>query len=165
MYGDKFRVVAVPNTIFFVGIVQTGCPMDRLETIQMFVRVVETGSFSATARELRVGQPRSVSRWPGLEAHLGAELLKRSSRRVALTDVGRELYESAVHLLEEYDAATSRVGRGHIAPSGLVRAMVLSTLTRLYIVPRMGEFFDRYPSISVELLNFDRPAESDRRRD
>jgi DNA-binding transcriptional LysR family regulator len=63
-----------------------------------------------------------------------------------------------VHLLEEYDAATSRVGRGHVAPSGLVRAMVLSTLTRLYIVPRMGQFFDRYPSIAVELLNFDRPA-------
>jgi LysR family transcriptional regulator for bpeEF and oprC len=41
---------------------------------------------------------------------------------------------------------------------GFVRAMVLSTLTRLYVVPRMGEFFDRYPSIAVELLNFDRPA-------
>jgi DNA-binding transcriptional LysR family regulator len=82
----------------------------------------------------------------------------RTSRTLAATDVGREFYESGVHLLEEYEAATSRVGRGHVAPSGLVRAMVLSTLTRLYVVPRMGEFFDRYPNISVELLNFDRPA-------
>jgi DNA-binding transcriptional LysR family regulator len=135
-----------------------GCHMDRLEAIQTFVRVVETGSFSAPARELRIGQPTISKQVAGLEAHLGAELLKRSSRKVGLTDAGRQFYESAVHLLQEYDAATARVGRGHVAPSGLVRAMVLSTLTRRYIVPRMGEFFDRYPSISVELLNFDRPA-------
>jgi LysR family transcriptional regulator for bpeEF and oprC len=132
--------------------------MDRLDAIQMFVRVVETGSFSATAHELRVGQPAISKQVAGLEAHLGAELLKRSSRKFALTDAGREFYESAVHLLEEYDAATSRVGRGHVAPKGLVRAMVLSTFTRLYVVPRLGEFLGRYPDISVELLNFDRPA-------
>jgi DNA-binding transcriptional LysR family regulator len=63
-----------------------------------------------------------------------------------------------VHLLEEYEAATSRVGRGEVAPKGVVRALVLSTFARLYVVPRMGEFFGRYPGISVELLSFDRPA-------
>jgi LysR family transcriptional regulator, regulator for bpeEF and oprC len=121
--------------------------MDRFETIRMFVRIVETGSFSATAREMRVSQPSVSKQVAGLEAHLGAELLKRSSRKVALTDVGREFYESAVHLLEEYEAATSRVGRGHVAPSGLVRAMVLSTLTRLYVVPRMGSFSIAIPAL------------------
>jgi LysR family transcriptional regulator, regulator for bpeEF and oprC len=132
--------------------------MDRLETIQMFVRVVETGSFSAAVREMRVGQPSVTKQVASLEAHLGAELLKRSSRKVALTDAGRGFYESAVHLLEEYDAATSRVGRGHVAPKGLVRAMVLPTFARLYVVPFLREFFGRYPDISVELLNFDRRA-------
>jgi DNA-binding transcriptional LysR family regulator len=55
--------------------------MDRFETIRMFVRIVETGSFSATAREMRVSQPSVSKQVADLEAHLGAELLKRSESR------------------------------------------------------------------------------------
>jgi len=63
--------------------------MDRLDAIKIFVRVVESGSFSAVARELGVGQPAVSKQLASLEAHLGAQLLMRTSRNLSLTEAGR----------------------------------------------------------------------------
>ena len=63
--------------------------MDRLDAIKIFVRVVESGSFSAVARELGVGQPAVSKQVASLEAHLGAQLLMRTSRNLSLTEAGR----------------------------------------------------------------------------
>lgn len=131
--------------------------MDRLDAIQMFVRVVESGSFSTVARERGVGQPAVSKQIAALEAHLGAQLMLRSSRGLILTDAGQDFYESAVRLMSDLDAAESRVGRRQIAPSGLLRAIVAPVFGALYVVPRLGEFFARYPDIDVELLISDRP--------
>jgi LysR family transcriptional regulator, regulator for bpeEF and oprC len=130
--------------------------MDRLEAIQMFVRVVESGSFSAAARERGLGQPAVSKQIAALEAHLGAQLLLRTSRSLTVTDAGQEFYESALRLVGELEAAESRVGHRQRSPSGLVRATVAPVFGRLYIVPRLFEFFGRYPEISVELLISDR---------
>ena len=126
--------------------------MDRMDAISLFVRVVDSGSFSAVARTLGVGQPAVSKQIAALEAHLGAQLLQRTSRSLTLTEAGRDFYESGVRLLGELEAAESRVGRGAIAPSGLVRANVTPVFGRLYIVPRLREFFARYPGVSVELV-------------
>jgi LysR family transcriptional regulator for bpeEF and oprC len=91
-----------------------------------------------------------------LEAHLGAQLLQRTSRSLILTEAGRDFYESAVRIVGDVEAAVSRVGRGAIAPSGLVRASVAPVFGRLYIVPRLHEFFARYPEVAVELVVADR---------
>jgi LysR family transcriptional regulator, regulator for bpeEF and oprC len=130
--------------------------MDRLEALQMFVRVVESGSFSAAARERGLGQPAVSKQIAALESHLGAQLLLRTSRSLTVTDAGQEFYESALRLVGEIEAAESRVGRRQRSPSGLVRATVAPVFGRLYIVPRLFEFFARYPEISVELLISDR---------
>jgi DNA-binding transcriptional LysR family regulator len=130
--------------------------VDRLDAIRMFVRVVECGSFSAVAREAGVGQPAISKQITGLETHLGAQLLRRTSRSLSLTEAGQEFYESAVRLIEDLEAAESRVGRGQIAPSGLVRVAVAPAFGRLYIAPRLRDFFARYPDITVELLATDR---------
>jgi len=129
-----------------------GWKMDRIDAIALFVRVVESGSFSATARELSVGQPAVSKQIAALEARLGAQLLRRTSRSLTLTEAGRDFYESGVHLLGELEAAESRVGRGSVSPSGLVRATVAPVFGRLYIVPRLQEFFARYPQVAVELV-------------
>ena len=63
--------------------------MDRLDTMRMFVRVVESGSFSGAARELGVGQPAVSKQIASLERHLGAQLLLRTSRGLVVTDAGR----------------------------------------------------------------------------
>jgi LysR family transcriptional regulator for bpeEF and oprC len=130
--------------------------MDRLDAIGLFVRVVDSGSFSAVARTLGIGQPAVSKQIAALEVHLGAQLLQRTSRSLTLTEAGRDFYESAVRLVGDLEAAESRVGRGRIAPSGLVRATVAPVFGRLYVVPRLREFFLRYPEVAVELVVADR---------
>jgi DNA-binding transcriptional LysR family regulator len=132
--------------------------MDRLDTMRMFVRVVESGSFSGAARELGVGQPAVSKQIASLERHLGAQLLLRTSRSLVVTDAGRYFFESAAKLISDLDAAESRIGRGLRAPSGLVRVSAAPSFGALCIVPRLPEFFRRYPDVSVELLVSDRSA-------
>jgi DNA-binding transcriptional LysR family regulator len=130
--------------------------VDQIAAIRIFVRVVENGSFSAVARELGVGQPAVSKQITALESYLGAQLLRRTSRSLSLTEAGQDFYESAVRLIDDLEAAESRVGRGQNAPSGLIRVTVAPVFGRLYIVPRLEEFFGRYPEIIVELVVTDR---------
>ena len=125
--------------------------VDRLDAIRLFVRVVESGSFSAVARAAGVGQPAVSKQIAALETHLGAQLMRRTSRSMTLTEAGQAYYELAARLVEEFDAAESLVGRGQSAPSGLVRVTAAPVFGRLYIVPKLPEFFARYCDISVEL--------------
>jgi DNA-binding transcriptional LysR family regulator len=125
--------------------------MDRFEAIQLFVRVVESGSFSAVAREVGIGQPAVSKQIAALEARLGAQLLRRSARNVSLTDAGQDFFESALRLVDDLQAAESRVGRGQRAPSGLVRVSVAPVFGRLYILPRLPAFYARFADISIEL--------------
>src|ERR1700724_620577 len=79
--------------------------MDRLEGIKIFVRVVESGSFSSVARELGTGRPAISKQVATLEEHLGAQLLMRTPRSLSLTEAGRDFYESAVRLIGDLEAA------------------------------------------------------------
>lgn len=124
--------------------------------MRVFVRVVESGSFSAVARTTGVGQPAVSKQITALETHLGAQLLRRTSRSLSLTEAGQDFYESAVRLIGDLEAAESRVGRGQSAPSGLVRVTVAPVFGRLLVVPRLPAFFARYPDIAVETVVTDR---------
>jgi DNA-binding transcriptional LysR family regulator len=130
--------------------------VDEIAAIRIFVRVVESGSFSAVARAAGVGQPAVSKQVSALEAHLGAQLLRRTSRSLSLTEAGQDFYESAARLIDDLDAAVSRVGHGEAAPSGLIRVTVAPVFGRLYLVPRLEEFFARYPQIVVETVVTDR---------
>lgn len=130
--------------------------MDQLAAIRMFVRVVERGSFSAVARQAGVGQPAVSKQITALETQLGAQLLRRTSRNLSLTEAGQDFYESAVRLIGDLEAAESRVGRGQTAPSGLVRVTAAPVFGRLYVVPLLPAFFARYPDINVEAIVTDR---------
>lgn len=132
--------------------------MDRLEGMKTFVRVVESGSFSAVAREMGVGQPTVSKQIAALERRLGAQLLLRTSRKVSLTEAGRDFFESAAKMVADLEAAESRVGRGLRSPAGRVRVSVAPSFGALYIVPRLPEFFRRYPDVSVEVLVSERSA-------
>lgn len=125
--------------------------MDRMDAIRLFVRVVERGSFSAVAREAGVGQPAVSKQIAALEVSFGAQLMRRTSRQMVLTEAGETFYESAVRLVDDFEALRSSVGRGQSAPSGLIRVTVAPVFGRLYVVPRLSEFFDRFPDISIEM--------------
>lgn len=126
--------------------------MDRLEAMRLFVRVVQSGSFSAVAREAGMGQPSVSKQIAQLEAHLGAQLLRRTSRSMTVTEAGQAYYEAALRIIDDLDAAESLVGHGQSAPSGLIRVTLAAVFARLYVVPNLPVFLERYPDISVELL-------------
>jgi LysR family transcriptional regulator for bpeEF and oprC len=130
--------------------------MDQISAIRMFVRVVESGSFSAVARESGLRQPAVSKQISALEDYLGAQLLRRTSRSLSVTEAGQDFYESATRLLDDLEAAVSRVGHGQSAPSGLIRVTVAPVFGRLYIVPQLDRFFSRYPEIAVEFIVTDR---------
>src|SRR3984957_13744835 len=112
--------------------------------MQIFVRVVEKGSFSAVAKERGIGQPAVSKQISALEDELGTELIHRTSRSIALTDPGRDFYESALHILDDLENATSRIGRGQTAPKGLLRVAVPPTFARLHMVSKLPTFFSAY---------------------
>ncbi len=126
--------------------------MDLLAALKSFVRLAETGSFSAVAREAGATQP-AISRQIGaLEAHLGARLVQRSTRSLRLTEDGQALLTHAHHILDAVAEAESAVGRQSAAPAGLVRVGAPVVLGRLYLAPHIGTLLARYPDLVVELV-------------
>src|SRR5712675_971750 len=132
--------------------------MDKFVAMQMFVRVIEKGSFSAVAKERGIGQPAVSKQISALEDELGTELIHRTSRSIALTEAGRDFYESALHIVDDFENATSRIGRGQTAPKGLIRMTVSPTFARLHMVSKLPAFFAAYPDIAVEMSTSESPV-------
>lgn len=130
--------------------------MDRLHAMEVFVRVVETGSFSAAARDLRIGQPAVSKLVAALEDWLQVRLLVRSTRQLHPTDAGQAFYERARSTLAEADEAeTAARGLGK-GLDGRLRICAPVTFARLHIVPRIGEFLDAHPNLRVDFVMDDR---------
>ena len=132
--------------------------VDKFDAMQMFVRVVEKGSFSAVAKERGIGQPAVSKQISALENELGTELIHRTSRSIALTEAGRDFYESALRILDDFENATSRIGRGQTAPKGLIRVTVPPTFARLHMVSKLPAFFAAYPDMAVEMAASESPT-------
>jgi DNA-binding transcriptional LysR family regulator len=130
--------------------------MDRLAAMQTFVRVVDTSSFSAAARQLNQGQPAVSKTVAQLEQRLGVQLLLRSTRGLTITEAGQRFYERARRSIEEADEA-ERAARGEGAGlMGILRAAAPTTFARLHIVPQMPLFLARHPGLEVDLILDDR---------
>ena len=128
---------------------------DRLNQLSLFVRTVETGSFSKTAREAGLSQP-SVSRAiAALEARLGATLLRRTTRRLATTDVGHALAMSAREALAAIDDAEN-AARGADRLSGVLRVSLPTAYGVRQIIPRLPGFVALQPELRIELMMSDR---------
>ena len=132
--------------------------MDRLDAMQVFVRVIEKGSFSAVAKERGIGQPAVSKQISALEDELGTELIRRTSRSIALTEAGRVFYESSLRILDDFESATSRIGRGQTAPKGLIRVAVPPAFARLHMVSKLPAFFTDYPDMEIEMSTSESPA-------
>jgi DNA-binding transcriptional LysR family regulator len=129
--------------------------MDRLLVMNCFVRAVETGSFSAVARELRTSQP-SVSRYvAALEEHLGTRLLHRSTRKLTLTPEGERYYSETRRILDAVSEAESNA-HGEDKPKGLLRIACSVSIGRTHIVPRIQTFLERYPEVEIDAHISDR---------
>lgn len=116
------------------------------------------GSFSAAAKERGTGQPAVSKQISALEDELGTELLHRNSRSITLTEAGRDFYESALRILDDFESATSRIARGQTAPKGLIRLTVPPTFARLHMVSKLPAFFSAYPDIAIEMAASESPT-------
>lgn len=130
--------------------------MDRLAAMEAFVRVVDTGSFSGAARQLRVGQPAISKTVAGLEERLGARLLLRSTRGLTPTEAGQNFYEHAKRAIEAADEAELAARGAGSGLSGRLRISAAVTFARLHIVPRLGAFLAQHPALEIELVLDDR---------
>jgi DNA-binding transcriptional LysR family regulator len=133
--------------------------VDQFAAMATFVRVVDAGSLSAAARSIP-SSLTSVSRQiSALEEYFGTALLVRTTRRLALTDDGRLLYERAKSILAELKETEATLSRGRHQPSGRLRVSAPTLIGRLLIAPLLAEFLHRYPSLAVELLLIDRAVD------
>ncbi|MGX9118955.1 LysR family transcriptional regulator [Mesorhizobium sp. BHbsci] len=125
--------------------------MNRSGEIEVFVRVVEAGSFSAAARMLRM-TPSAVSKLIArLEARLGARLVSRSTRKLQLTPEGVAFFDSGVRILADMAAAEREAAAG-AAPRGRLRVNSYVPFGQHRLIPLMPRFLERYPEIAIDLV-------------
>jgi len=130
--------------------------MDRLTAMQTLVRVVDTGSFSAAARQLNVGQPAVSKTIAQLEDRLGVRLLARSTRGLTPTEAGLRFCERARRAIEEADEAELAARGSGTGLAGTLRVSAATTFARLHIVPALSGFLEEHPDLSIELILDDR---------
>ena len=127
--------------------------MDQISAMRAFIRVVQTGSFTAVAREQQTTQATISKKVAALENKIGAKLLTRSSRENSLTHVGAEYYEKCVIILAELDEADSNARSEMATPQGILRISAPVPFGDTMLAPIVKEFVGLYPKIKVE-INF-----------
>src|SRR6266852_1579044 len=130
--------------------------MDRLTALEIFVRVVDAGSFSAVARRQRIGQPAVSKAVVQLEEWLGVSLLMRSTRSVVPTEAGRIFYERAKRTVEEADEAVMAARGSASGLSGKLRVSTSICFGRLDVIPNLSAFLAEHPDLDIELVLDDR---------
>ena len=130
--------------------------MDRLAAMEAFVLVVDTGSFSAAARRLKVGQPAVSKLVAQLEERLGVKLLVRTTRGLTATEAGLNYYERAQRAFEEADEAESAARGAGSGLTGRLRICGAVTFARIHLMPRLPEFLARHPELEMEVVLDDR---------
>ena len=130
--------------------------MNRLVAMDAFVRVVDTGSFTEAARQLRVGQPAISKIIAQLEDRVGVKLLLRTTQGLTPTEAGEIFYDHAKRSVEEADEAELKARGAGAALFGRLRIGGAVTFSRLYVVPVLRKFMAMHPALNVEVFLDDR---------
>jgi DNA-binding transcriptional LysR family regulator len=128
---------------------------DRLAAMELFVRVVDVGSFSAAATQLGIGQPAVSKTVAQLEERLGVQLMVRTTRNLSLTDAGRRFYDNAKHAIDGVNLA-EQAARGDGGITGTLRVSASICFSRIHVMPRLPEFFAQHPGVDIEIVANDR---------
>lgn len=130
--------------------------MDKLRAMAMFVTIVDRGSLTAAADASATSLPSVVRSLAALERALGVRLLNRTTRRIALTDEGREYYERCRRVLADVDEAEDALLARRQVPRGRLRLTAPVMFGRMYVAPLVSELLAEYPELNVELVLLDR---------
>lgn len=130
--------------------------MDRLDTMRLYARIVELGSFTAAANDLGLPRATVTHAIKKLEARLGAQLLQRTTRCQRVTRDGQAYYTHCVRLLADLDEVEADFRDAALKPQGRLRIDVPATLARRLVIPALPEFCARHPRIELDIGSSDR---------
>ncbi len=130
--------------------------MNKLEAMSMLVEVVDKGSFSAVSRALHIPLTTISRKISDLEDHLGTRLLKRTTRKLVLTDSGASYISAARNIIEQVKQAEREAAGEYISPTGELIITAPIMFGRMFVLPVITEFLATFPEISVRLLLADR---------
>jgi len=130
--------------------------MDRLDAMQIFVRVAEMGSFAAVAQQMGVARSVVTRQIAGLEAHLGVKLMARSTRRLSLTSAGTAYLEKCRVILNLVETAEADVAEERLTPRGNIRISLPLSFGLKRVAPLLLDFATRYPEVSLDMDYSDR---------
>lgn len=130
--------------------------MDRFESMSTFVAVVEAGGFSAAARKLGMPLATVSRKVSDLEDHLRVSLVNRSTRKITLTDSGRQFFETSRRLLEEFGEAERAASGEYRTPRGELVVTAPIVFGRTHLLPIVVDFLKDYPDVTMRILLDDR---------
>ncbi|HEX8593107.1 MAG TPA: LysR family transcriptional regulator [Pseudomonas sp.] len=133
--------------------------MDRFNAMRVFTRIVELGGFAKAADSLHLPRASVTILIKQLEAHLGVQLLQRTTRHVSPTLDGRAYYQRCVSLLADLDDVEAVFSSDSVAPKGVLRIDIPVGFGRMILIPALPEFTNRYPLIELEIGMSDRPVD------
>jgi DNA-binding transcriptional LysR family regulator len=124
--------------------------MDRFNSLTAFVRVVDSGGFSAAARRLNMSTTMVSNHVQALEDRLGVRLLNRTTRKVSLTEIGRAYYDRSTQILADLEQADDIAGALQSTPRGTLRIHIATHMVP-FVAPVVAEFLSTYPEVKVDL--------------
>lgn len=124
--------------------------LDRLETMRLFVSLVELGSFTRAAHVSSVSPSTVSKQLARLEARLGATLLRRSTRGQSLTEAGQAYFDAARRIVADFDAAEQIALDRHRSPHGTLRIASTAAFIRLCLFPSLPRFIEEFPGLKIE---------------
>ena len=133
--------------------------MDQLLALRVFVRIAEMGAFAKAADSLAIPRPTVTKLVQDLEAHLGTQLLQRTTRRVSVTPEGAAYYERAARLIGELEEMDANAASARVQLRGRLRVDIGSALANLILIPALPDFRARFPDIQLDLGVSDRPVD------
>jgi DNA-binding transcriptional LysR family regulator len=130
---------------------QDDLQMDPLDGIAAFARVVDSGSFSAAARHLKISKSAVSAHVQRLEERLGIRLLNRTTRRLSMTEAGAAYYRHCARILAEAEAAEQAASALQREPRGTLRISAPDSFGWMHVAPVVPDFLRRYPELSVDI--------------
>ncbi len=133
--------------------------MDRLDAMRVILAVFDAGSLSAGARKLNAPLPSVSRKVADLERYLGTNLLVRTSRKVQLTDAGRDYIDAARRIIADLDEAERRASGEYQAPRGELTVSIPVEFGSRHVLPIALSFIKEFPDIALQLISSDRMAD------
>jgi DNA-binding transcriptional LysR family regulator len=130
--------------------------MDQLNAIRAFAEIATRGSITRAAETLDVSQPALVRTLAALERELGVRLLHRTTRRMSLTDEGREYLQHSQRIIAAVDEARASLSARQLTPRGRLRITSSVSFGRQFVAPVVAAFLNQHAELSIDLLLLDR---------